>query len=664
MPFAFSYTERNQLKSIRLNGQASPIIGYAYDATGNMTGITRDNGTSTALVPDAANRITSITHNLASGSRTFEYVYNEVNNLKAVRRDGQLGDGYEYDFSRQITGFKKEGAVDLQTGSIANPANNLNIAFDPCGNRVTATNSDPNLVNLSYAVNQLNQYTGISESGGPPPTPTPTAAPTATATATATPTPTPTATPTATSTPTPPNPTPTSTPPPGPLDTPTPDPCFPIVTDACPDAPHRRLMAQTSSNTMAPADGSPTYDPNGNLTGYKDWTYTYDAQNRLISATNGTTTASFSYDGKNRQIARNINGTIRFSSWDGWELLEEYSSGLNVTTGFLQGATGVIKSRGSTNTIYYYQDKLSSTSHVADAGGQLLESYKYGLSGTPSCFNSASQPINASIAGVADLYAGERYIPELQLYDLRNRFMSPELGRFLQSDPIGFKGDASNLYRYCGNDPIDKGDPMGLENPPARVIGGTFWAMEKFWDTSCNFQGDFNQFLTGIRPQAGMDNGGGGSPDGGAKSVSRDSEGNKKSSYSFVPTDRIEDLRYHKYFYHQLHSPTGKALAGYDYYAQEKTVEKVNKFNVPGGRVPVQTTDNDKLAELPRSGLFKDRVGLGWQPTHRLSGTLILEQHFLLKYKGREDLNVSTVLRHITTVTHGSVNNSIEVVIP
>jgi uncharacterized protein RhaS with RHS repeats len=40
--------------------------------------------------------------------------------------------------------------------------------------------------------------------------------------------------------------------------------------------------------------------------------------------------------------------------------------------------------------------------------------------------------------------------------------MSPELGRFLQPDPIGFKGDASNLYRYCGNDWANKTDPLGL----------------------------------------------------------------------------------------------------------------------------------------------------------------------------------------------------------
>jgi RHS repeat-associated protein len=161
------------------------------------------------------------------------------------------------------------------------------------------------------------------------------------------------------------------------------------------------------------------------------------------------------YDGKNRQIARKIGGVIRFSAWDNWELVEEYASSLNVTTGYLQGATGVIKSWGGSGTFYYYQDKLGSTTHVADGSGNLLESYRYDLYGTPSYFNSTSQPRNSSTFGIVDLYAGERWIPELGLYDLRNRFMSPELGRFLQADPIGFKGDASNLYRYCHNDPVD-----------------------------------------------------------------------------------------------------------------------------------------------------------------------------------------------------------------
>ena len=123
----------------------------------------------------------------------------------------------------------------------------------------------------------------------------------------------------------------------------------------------------------------------------------------------------------------------------------------------------MIKSWTSTSVIYYYQDKfttanpsfggLGSTTHIANAGGALLESFHYDLYGKLT---------ETSAYGVVDLYAGERWVNELGLYDLRNRFMSPELGRFLQTDPIGFKGDASNLYRYCHNDREDFSDPMGL----------------------------------------------------------------------------------------------------------------------------------------------------------------------------------------------------------
>jgi RHS repeat-associated protein len=172
--------------------------------------------------------------------------------------------------------------------------------------------------------------------------------------------------------------------------------------------------------------------------------------------------ATYYYDGKNRQIARNLNGTIRFNVWDGWELIEEWANAATRSAAYLQGATGVIKSL--TNNIYYYQDKLGSTTHIANASGALLEGYRYDLYGAPTYYDANGQPkpTQASGYGVVDLYAGERWVSGLGLYDLRNRFMSPELGRFLQPDPIGFKGDASNLYRYCGNDSVNKSDPMGL----------------------------------------------------------------------------------------------------------------------------------------------------------------------------------------------------------
>jgi len=151
-----------------------------------------------------------------------------------------------------------------------------------------------------------------------------------------------------------------------------------------------------------------------------------------------------------------------FSVWDGdWALLEEYGTENTLLESYVQGLHGLVKTVIS--NIYYYQDSLGSTSHIADASGQLLESYRYDLYGAPKYFAADGTPLpNGSGYGVRDLFAGQRWMPELGLYDDRNRFMSPDLGRFLQPDPIGFKGDGSNLYRYCGNDWANRTDPMGL----------------------------------------------------------------------------------------------------------------------------------------------------------------------------------------------------------
>ncbi len=203
------------------------------------------------------------------------------------------------------------------------------------------------------------------------------------------------------------------------------------------------------------------YDANGNTTtGVDGSIYSYDAQNRLVSATKGSTIETFKYDGLNRQVSRSIGaGSPTYNVYDGWELIGEYASGsTSPSTAYLPGVKNL------TSNQYYYQDASGSTSHLAASTGQLLEWYRYDLQGTPIFYNSLNTQLSTSNYSVRRLFTGQQWYSELGLYDLRHRFYSPDLGRFVQADPIGFSGDPTNLYRYCGNNPLNGSDPLGLVN--------------------------------------------------------------------------------------------------------------------------------------------------------------------------------------------------------
>jgi RHS repeat-associated protein len=219
-------------------------------------------------------------------------------------------------------------------------------------------------------------------------------------------------------------------------------------------------LNQYTARNSSPA----VYSPKGAIkTAFDGSTYTYDNQNRLRTATKGTSTETFQYDGLNRQVSRTIGAASPvYNVYDGWNLIAEYQPAATTPlNAYVYGAGGLVKLITASSSFYYYQDASGCTSHLADNTGHLVEWYRYDLQGTPLFYNASNSLLSASSYGIRHLFTGQQWYADIGLYDLRNRFYSPDMGRFLQPDPIGFKGDAANLYRYCGNNSLKRNDPNG-----------------------------------------------------------------------------------------------------------------------------------------------------------------------------------------------------------
>lgn len=215
------------------------------------------------------------------------------------------------------------------------------------------------------------------------------------------------------------------------------------------------------------------YPGNGVTMGEGNFVASYNALNQPVAMipTGSSNIYWFGFDPLGRCVKRAVgpsmeSGTATYFYYDGWNLIQEGPSATAFNRIYMLGnrVDEIVADYAPANGqwMFHHSEGRGHTMLLTAANGTLAEQNEYDAFGRPYFFNATGQPQSTSSYGNRFLFTGREWLPELKLYDYRNRMYQPELGRFMQPDPKHFAAGDYNLYRYCHNDPVNRADPMGL----------------------------------------------------------------------------------------------------------------------------------------------------------------------------------------------------------
>ena len=211
---------------------------------------------------------------------------------------------------------------------------------------------------------------------------------------------------------------------------------------------------------------TPKYDLDGNITNNGAFTYTWDAENRLISVvSNGTTIASFKYDYMSRRYQKIVGSVTNNFVYDGWAMIQELSKGktnsyvygLDLSSS-MQGAGtigGVLLGNFNGTNVFFAYDANGNVTDLVGTNGVTVAHYEYDPYGNTVAMTGISAAANA-------FRFSTKYLDgETGLYYYGFRYYDPGTGRWLNRDTLGVFG-GSNLYSLLNNSPIAKIDVLGM----------------------------------------------------------------------------------------------------------------------------------------------------------------------------------------------------------